>query len=179
MRAGRKKRAYVLHSVAGAILWQVVLVVTMLWILPNFGVNIPTWLMLVFMTALSAYSYVTFRFGEKVITKTPAVGIETIIGVKGETTTKLSPYGYVRVEGELWRACSIDRNINQGIEVVIIDIKGVTLFVMPSQSISSRKYQTEESEGEVNHERQTQANLDRQGQNSDQEGIRDERISVR
>ena len=54
-----------------------------------------------------------------------------MVGCYGKTTTPLIPGGYVQVGSELWRALSTGPNIDEEEEVVVIEVKRLTLFVAP------------------------------------------------
>ncbi len=132
MQADKKKRAYTIYSLVRTLFDEAALAALVLWLLPGVGINIPVWLLVVFMVAWAVYSYFTSRLVGKLIGRTAAVGPEALIGVKCITTTPLFPDGYVRVGTELWRACSIAGDIDAGVEVVTVGMKGLTLFVTPS-----------------------------------------------
>ena len=54
-----------------------------------------------------------------------------MIGAEGTVTDMLSPSGYVRIQGELWRAIVIDSGsvIEEGETVTVRKIDGLTLHV--------------------------------------------------
>ncbi|MFC1972527.1 NfeD family protein [Chloroflexota bacterium] len=57
-----------------------------------------------------------------------------MVGIICKTTTPLCSEGYVQASQagiELWRARSISGDIDAGVEVVIVGMKGLTLFVIP------------------------------------------------
>ena len=132
----RKKRAYTLYSLVRLLFDEAILAVVLLWILPGLGINIPVWLLVVVMVAWAIYSCVTSSLVGRVIGRATAVGPEALIGVKGTTTTPLSPDGCMRVGTELWRACSIAGDIDVGAEVIIVGINRLTLLVRPSTDTS-------------------------------------------
>jgi len=82
------------------------------------------------MVALGAYDYITYRLGKKALDKKPIISPEAIVGSKCKATTHLAPKGYIRVDGELWRASS-SSTINAGEEVIVVGIEGMTLLVSP------------------------------------------------
>lgn len=127
----KRKRAFALYSLVTTLTEEAVLVAVVLWVLPSFGINIPLWLLVAFTVAWGVWSYLMFRLGLTVIGKVPVVGAEALIGVRCRTTAPLSPDGYVRVGGELWLAHSMAGNVGEGSEVVIVDVKGLTLLVTP------------------------------------------------
>jgi membrane-bound ClpP family serine protease len=60
-------------------------------------------------------------------------GSKMLIGCKGVTESQLTPEGFIRVRGELWRAVATpgDLKISTGIKVEIIDADGMRVFVRP------------------------------------------------
>ncbi len=140
------RRRYALFSLVSTLFQEAVLVAVVLFLLPRFGIDIPIWLLIVFMVALAVYSYITFRLSEEVIGQRPMVGAEELIGTRGVTMTALSPEGYVRGGGERWRACSCAGEMDKQSEVTVKDVKGLTLFVM-SEGTNADSHQQYESEG--------------------------------
>lgn len=132
MPMDRKKRAYTLYSLVRLLFDEAILAVVLLWILPGLGINIPVWLLIGVMVAWAIYSCVTSSLVGRVIGRAAAVGTETLIGASGNTTTPLSPDGYVRVGTELWQAHSVSGDMEIGAKVVVVGINRLTLFVRPS-----------------------------------------------
>ncbi len=127
-----RKRAYTLYSISRTIFEEAALAAVVLWLLPWFGINIPVWLLIVFMVAWAVYSCFISSLVEKVTDKAAAVGGGALIGIKCTTTTPLHPDGYVRVGNELWLAHSMSGDIDVEAEVVVVSIKRLTLLVKPS-----------------------------------------------
>jgi membrane-bound ClpP family serine protease len=63
----------------------------------------------------------------------------TIIESKGTAVDRLSPSGYVRINGELWRAKVIesDSAIEKGEILTVRDLDGLTLVVQPEGKLKS------------------------------------------
>jgi len=60
----------------------------------------------------------------------PRVGAEAIVGAEGVVVEDLAPKGIVMVDGELWTAETMNgNNIPKGVEIVVVDVKGLTLKV--------------------------------------------------
>ncbi|MCD6364198.1 MAG: nodulation protein NfeD [Synergistetes bacterium] len=59
----------------------------------------------------------------------PISGREGMIGEKGVVKTKLSPQGTILVHGELWKAVSLNGEIEEGESVEVVGIDGLTLKV--------------------------------------------------
>jgi membrane-bound ClpP family serine protease len=136
MMPSRNKRLFALYSLATTVAEEVILVIVLLVVLPRFGIVIPLWLVAVLSLAWAAWSYFAYRMGKKVIGRRSVAGPEALVGVRCITTTPLSPVGYVRAGSELWRARSISGDIDAEVEVIISEVKGLTLFVMQSSDVS-------------------------------------------
>jgi len=142
-----KYKGYTVHTIITTLLEEAALATVVLWLLPMFGINIPLWGLILMMAALGAYAWVNYRFGRKALGKKPIISPD--VGSRGRTTTPISPTGYVRVNGELWRALS-SSTINAGEEIVVVGMKEMTLLVSsvekanhecePIHSLLSTKY---------------------------------------
>lgn len=126
-----KGRRYTVYAIITTLLKEVALIMVVLWLLPRFGINIPLWGLVLMMAGLGAYEYIAYRLGKKALDKEPIISPD--IGSRGRATTPLTPRGYVRVSGELWKASSISSAIAIGGEVVIVGGKGLTLLVTSSE----------------------------------------------
>ena len=80
------------------------------------------------MIALGIYNCVNYRLGRRALTKKPIISPDT--GSRGRAATPISPTGYVRVNGELWRASS-NSSIDAGEEISVVGIEGMMLLVSP------------------------------------------------
>jgi membrane protein implicated in regulation of membrane protease activity len=56
-----------------------------------------------------------------------------LVGARGRAVERLAPRGYVRVEGELWRAETTGAAIDAGAEVIVREAHGLTLRVDPAR----------------------------------------------
>jgi membrane-bound ClpP family serine protease len=125
------KRAYSLYSWGRLIIDETIILAVSLWVLPRFGIDIQVWLIILSMGGWAVYSFFISSLVTKVIGRVALVGPETIIGLKGTTTTPLIPDGYVRINTELWQAHSTSGDIEIGTEVVILNVSRLTLLVRP------------------------------------------------
>lgn len=74
-----------------------------------------------------AESWFWWRFSRR---GRPKVGVETLVGRRATVTTACTPYGQVRVAGELWQArCDGGADEGAGVEVAAVD--GLLLVVEP------------------------------------------------
>jgi membrane-bound serine protease (ClpP class) len=123
-----KYRRYTAYTIITTIVEEVALVAVALWLLPSFGINIPLWGLILLMLALGVYAGITYWLGKKALDKKPMISPD--IGSRGQTTTPISPTGYVRVNGELWQASS-SSTIGAGEEIAVVGMKGMMLLISP------------------------------------------------
>lgn len=64
-------------------------------------------------------------------------GPETVEGSEGLVTTKLDPFGEVRVGGEFWRARAEDGEIERGTEIVVTGREDLVLIVREAKPSAS------------------------------------------
>ena len=121
-----KHKVYTVHTITTTLLEEAALAAVVLWLLPMFGTNIPLWCLILMMAALGAYAWVNYRRGRKALDKKPM--ISPAVGSRGRTATPISPTGYVRVNGELWRALS-SSTINAGEEIIVVGMREMILQV--------------------------------------------------
>jgi membrane-bound serine protease (ClpP class) len=122
---------YTVQAVLGWMLEEAILVAVVLWLLPQFNVNLPLWALAILMVALAAYSYTMYRVGRSTFLIRPKVAAETVIGDGGKVTKRLAPEGYVKVQGVLWKAICDEAELEIGDEVVVVGIEGLRLIVSP------------------------------------------------
>jgi membrane protein implicated in regulation of membrane protease activity len=129
MRKKSSKRAFLILNIFTTIVEEAVLVTVMLVVLPHLGINVSIWLAVLLAFAWAVWSYISYRLGRRSIDQSPVIGAEALVGDRGITTTPLMPKGYVKVGSEFWQARSTCGNIDTGVEVIIVEVKGLTLLV--------------------------------------------------
>ena len=133
------RKGYIVYSIVTGLLEEAALAAVVLWLLPLLGVNIPIWGLILLMVAYGVKEGITYRIGARALQRKPVVSLEGMVGCYGKATAPLAPNGYVRVEGELWSASSTEPNMDEGDEIVIVDIKRLTLFVAPPAPLGIRQ----------------------------------------
>jgi len=123
-----KYRRYTVLTITTTLLEEAALVAVVLWLLPRVAINIPIWGLIIMMIALGVYNSINYRLSKKALVKKPMISPD--IGSRGRTTTPISPTGYVRVNGELWRASS-SSTIDAGEEIAVAGMEGMTLLISP------------------------------------------------
>jgi membrane protein implicated in regulation of membrane protease activity len=123
-----KYRRYTVLTITTTLLEEAALATVVLWLLPRVSINIPLWGLILMMIALGVYNSINYRLNKKALVKKPMISPD--IGSRGRTTTPISPTGYVRVNGELWRASS-SSTIGVGEEIAVAGMEGMTLLISP------------------------------------------------
>ena len=126
-----RRKGYIVSSIVTALLGEAVLVAIVLWVLPLWRVYIPIWGLILLMLAFAGYESVSYRIGARALERKPVVSPEAMVGCCGKAATSLAPDGYVQVEGELWSAWSTGPNIDEGDEIVVVEVRRLTLVVAP------------------------------------------------
>jgi membrane-bound ClpP family serine protease len=52
-----------------------------------------------------------------------------LVGARGRAVDRLAPGGHVKIAGELWRAETTGGEIESGVEIVVREVRGLTLRV--------------------------------------------------
>lgn len=131
---------YTLYAVIGTVIEQgAIFIIVSLW-LPQVGLEVPIWGLVLIMAAFMAYSIYTYIKGRGAMRKLPVVAPEIVVGSKGKVATAIDPRGYVRVKGELWKAQSPYR-LEPNDEIVVIAVKGIQLVVAPAKQHGDEEQQ--------------------------------------
>lgn len=89
-----------------------------------------SWTLITASTLLTALFFLfVVGMGLKAQGAKPATGIKAFIGKKGEVISSLDPQGIVKVNGEMWTAESLSGKINPGEDIIVREIKNLTLYV--------------------------------------------------
>jgi len=103
-------------------------VIIVLLILVRNWINYPLWVVWLAIPLLIVKDIIMFPFTWRAYDK---ANPNSMIGAEGTVTDTLSPSGYIRIQGELWRAIVIDSSsvIEVGETVTVRNIDGLTLHV--------------------------------------------------
>lgn len=89
-----------------------------------------SWAVIFATTAATALFFLfVIGFGLKAQRLKPVTGMETLIGKKGDVINLLNPTGMIHVNGEMWNATSLSGIINAGENIIVKEIKNLTLYV--------------------------------------------------
>jgi membrane-bound ClpP family serine protease len=120
-------------TIISNIIWEALIAVAAIWVLPLLGIKIPAWGIVLIMIAFAFYAFIMYRVGSRTLGKKALPGSTDMIGVAGIVTRRLNPAGYITVEGELWEAAAESGTIETGSEVIVTEQKGLKLVVKAKQ----------------------------------------------
>jgi membrane-bound serine protease (ClpP class) len=96
-----------------------------------------SWSVIFSATAVSAlFFFFIVTMGLKAQRAKPVSGSNAFIGKTAETLNVLDLSGLVKISGETWNAVSLSGKINENEKVIVKEIKGLTLYVIPDQNIT-------------------------------------------
>jgi membrane-bound ClpP family serine protease len=125
------RKTYIAFSVSTGVLKALAIIAIYVWLMPMWGISLPSWVLIPVYIVLVIYEIATFRIGRKTLQRKAATPSEAIVGLCGKATTLLDPEGYVKVNGELWHALSNEARIDEGEDVVVVETDRLTLYVAP------------------------------------------------
>ena len=99
------------------------------WVLPEYGINIPLWVLILVMVAWAIFAILDFWFVTHTLKKQTIVGLPTMLTSKGKVASPIAPEGLVQIKGELWQAISAEGDLNIGEEVTVVGEDGLQLVV--------------------------------------------------
>ena len=103
------------------------------WLLPEFGILLPVWLLVVIMVAWAVFGTWLFIFTTIALKKQATAGLPSMVGTVGKASGNLAPGGMVKIRGELWGAVSEEGDIADGEGVIVTGENGLKLLVRKKQ----------------------------------------------
>jgi len=93
------------------------------------AVEISMELIILVVVLTAAFFLLAISFGIKAQRKKPTTGQEGLIGERATTLTELTPFGEVKVHGEIWKAESLDGTIEKNVKIKVSGVDNLTLKV--------------------------------------------------
>lgn len=128
-----------IFAIVSTLLEEAAILVIALWGLPQIGIKIPMWGLILIMVAWAGYSIYTFQMGTRALKREQVVGWPNMIGTEGRVVSPLNPEGLVRIKGELWVAKSDTDRLEPGEEVIVVGQERLKLVVSGSSTIDDLK----------------------------------------
>jgi membrane-bound ClpP family serine protease len=125
----RMTTARLILAIISTTLEELAIYVIWRWLLPEFDILLPFWLLVSIMVVWAAFSVSLFIFTTRTLKKQVPVGLPSMIGTSGKAASSLAPEGMVRIKGELWVATSAEGDVAVGEEVEVVGEDGLKLFV--------------------------------------------------
>lgn len=122
---------------------DIIIIGIMFFILWKIGIRLPIELPIGVIVLVGIYSFLKYKYVYPALKKKPITGFESIIGLIGVVVKPLNPEGLVKVQGELWKAISCDKDvINIDEKVEIIKVEGLTLICKSLSKSFSEKLES-------------------------------------
>jgi membrane-bound ClpP family serine protease len=99
------------------------------WLLPAYDIRLSVAALVGIMVAWGVFSIFLFVLTTLILKKQTPVSLPSMVGSRGRVTSRLSPEGLVRINGELWVARSSRDDIAVGDEVEVVGEDGLKLLV--------------------------------------------------
>jgi len=103
-----------------------IIVFALLWF---FDVEISLLGMIVIGLVFGTFVFIVHRAIVPSLRRKKVTGAEGMVGLTGEVAQSLGPKGVIKIEGEYWKALSVEGEIGVGEEVEVLGIKGLDLEV--------------------------------------------------
>ncbi|HEX2965612.1 MAG TPA: NfeD family protein [Syntrophorhabdaceae bacterium] len=116
---------YSLYQIPGLILIVLVLTVISNW------TRLPVWLIAIIVVFWILENIILFPFVWRAYDRRNSMHVHTLVGTTGVVHERLTPNGYIRVRGELWKASVIEKGppIEKDAVVHIVGMEGLVLLV--------------------------------------------------
>lgn len=120
---------YILLQLPGIIILLCILMILQQWL------SLSTFLIVIVLALWVVKDVLLFPFLWKAYDGDSTKHTPPMVGARGIAAQSLSPDGYIRVHGELWRARTQDTNqpVARGAPVKVCGIQGLTLLVIPDK----------------------------------------------
>jgi membrane-bound serine protease (ClpP class) len=92
-------------------------------------IEIPWPVVVIAALAIGALVFIIHKVVILDLNRKPVTGIEGMVGARGRVVKRLTPIGVINVDGEHWRAESIEGNLGSDENVEIVAVEGLTLKV--------------------------------------------------
>lgn len=117
-------RQYLLLQLPDIVAAAIVLVALHRW------VGLPLWAAVGLFLLWVAKDIVPYPWFRDALERRATTGQEALVGARAVAVEALDPVGYVRMNGELWRAEAVGPGaVAPGTEVVVLGVRGLTLRV--------------------------------------------------
>ncbi|MFC1593205.1 NfeD family protein [Candidatus Omnitrophota bacterium] len=115
-------------AIISTLLEEIGLVLIVIFGLPMLEIRIPLPVLIALMLIWAICSIIIYRAGSRALKRKPMISLP-VTGSKGKVVSPLVPEGLIRIQSELWVAKSIGKNLDVGVEVIVLEQDGLNLVV--------------------------------------------------
>ncbi len=123
------KAARLAIAIFTTLVYEAVIIAVILWGLPELGIHIPLYGIIIICMGLLSFAVVTYKLGSRILEKKPSPGFTNMIGIEGRVVRRLSPQGFIKAQGEIWEARAENGIIDSGVDVIVVAQSGLKLIV--------------------------------------------------
>jgi len=123
------KNTRLIIALVSSLLDEGLIIGLLLWGLPKLGISIPIPITIIIVILFALFAIITFKLGSRVLNMKPLPGLTDLKGVEGRVVKRLALTGFIKIDGELWEARSLEDIIEIGTEVVVVSQSGLKLGV--------------------------------------------------
>ncbi len=116
-------------AIITTLLQETLLVILFLWGLPQLGITLPLWVLILAMFIWVGLAITLYRIGSRALRRKQVGGLTAMIGSRGIVIRSLSPEGLIKIRNELWEASTTDENIKRGEVVHVVGQNRLKLIV--------------------------------------------------
>ena len=124
-----------IFAIISTLLEEIALVVIVLSLLPQFGIELPLPVLIVLIVALATYAVISYRLVSRALKKKVIIELPVKIGSRGKVVRRLAPEGMVQIKSELWVAKAVHGDVEKGEEVAVLEYDGLKLIVNKSDAV--------------------------------------------
>lgn len=125
----KSARWHTAYSIISTLVETMAIIALFIWVLPVFGINLIWWGIAIIVILFLIFSYVMYRIGHPTVIKETINGPDKIVGKSAIVDKELNPEGYIKINGELWKAISVDGSVSRGERVIVIKLDGMVVTV--------------------------------------------------
>jgi len=123
------KKGRFIIAVLTSLLDEALIVVAILWGLPQLGIHIPLYGTILICSGFVVFAVVSYVIGSRVLVKRPVPGFTDLVGLEGRVVIRLNTEGTVKISGELWNAKTETGEIEVDTRIIVVNQKGLKLIV--------------------------------------------------
>lgn len=130
----KRINARLILTILVSLIDEAIIILIIFFVLSLFDIEMPLWLIITLVLALSALTFVVYR----ALSKKPLLGFESMIGKSGMTVSPIARKGTIKIGNELWQSETEHEYIEAGVEVIVTGQTGLKLHIRKKKQEDSQ-----------------------------------------